>query len=114
MFFLADPIELVSVYCSRWPFTLQLKNHHAIVMTCREEVDFRMCSNHPTESASVLRLLITDMIGRLGDSQTIVLSFEALFRVSIHRVGNFEGHREYLYGSPLVQIPNPHSFVLTY
>src|SRR5271155_781995 len=60
-------------------------------MTCREEVDFRMCSNHPTEAASVLRLLVTDMIGRLGDSQTIVLSFEALFRVSIHRVGNFEG-----------------------
>lgn len=32
-------------------------------MACCEEVDFRMCSNHPTEAASVLRLLVTDMIG---------------------------------------------------
>ena len=63
MFFLADPIELISMHCCRWPFTLQLKDHDAIVMTCRKEVDFRMCSDHPTEVVSVLKLLVTSLIG---------------------------------------------------
>jgi len=60
-------------------------------MTCREEVDFRMCSNHPTEAASVLRLLVTDMIGDWATHKRSFSLLKLYFGVSIHRDGSFEG-----------------------
>ena len=83
-------------------------------MTGCEEVDFRMCSNHPTEAASVLRLLVTDMIGDWATHKRSFSLLKLYFGSVYTELRALKGHKEYLYGSPLVQIPNPHSLVLTY